>query len=138
VILHLGVIDVPYSSAGKDGEAGAQTTGDVAGFLERRYHIMQSFYTRNERPIGAMLAASYSRAARDLMAGAPPGRDPFAQGGEAIKESFADFLDKNGTGIVTAAAAAGRTSRRKGKRGPPRPSFIDTGLYQASFKAWIE
>ena len=38
MILHLGVIDMPYV------EQAGQTTGDVAESLERRYGVMGHFY----------------------------------------------------------------------------------------------
>ena len=48
--LHLGVVDIGYT-----GEQGATTTGDVAQFLEDRYHIMRSFLELNEEFIGEQL-----------------------------------------------------------------------------------
>ena len=42
-------------------------------------------------------------------------------------------------GKLLSAAIAGKLGRRvKIKPRGPRPAFIDTGLYQASFTAWIE
>lgn len=41
-------------------------------------------------------------------------------------------------GVPTKAALEGRNSRLKKKRGPRRPSFIDGGLFKASFIAWVE
>ena len=34
-------------------------------------------------------------------------------------------------------ALDGISRRFKNKKGPPRPSFIDTGTYQAAMRAWV-
>jgi len=41
-------------------------------------------------------------------------------------------------GVPTRAALMGVNSRLKKRRGKRRPSFRDTGLYQASFMAWVD
>jgi hypothetical protein len=75
-----------------------------------------------------------------------PVREPRHSPAE-IEERFKDFLslqemDKLGVpGVPTEAAKKGKSSRfkrRRSKGGAPRPSFIDTGLYQSSFKAWVD
>ena len=79
------------------------------------------------------------------MMGAPvDAGSPFAAGESQIENRFKQFLslrevEKLGIpGVPTKAALAGVSHRFKGKKGGRRPSFIDTGLYQASFKAWID
>ncbi|EJC5177426.1 DUF1353 domain-containing protein [Salmonella enterica] len=44
----------------------------------------------------------------------------------------------NGTeGVPTARALEGISKRFKNRKGEPRPSFIDTGMFQASMRAWV-
>ena len=107
--LHLGVLDVPYKQG---SNSSPETTGDVAEILENRYHPIEIFYEEHAN----------------------------------IETRFRHFLsqkemDSLGVpGVPTKAALAGVSHRFKhpyAKRAP-RPSFIDTGLYEASFRAWVE
>ncbi len=166
--LHLGVLDVPYthddSPALNKGQArnkrrnaaraafGAPefhgTTGDVAQILEDEYHVMELFY---EEVGGDQIARAFEQSAKealeDLIAGAP--RESLSltrQATEEIETAFRIFIDQKELdgivpGVPTAAALAGVNHRLKhpyAKGNPERPSFKDTGLYQASFKAWAE
>jgi hypothetical protein len=70
--------------------------------------------------------------------------DPYASAGQNIENAFRQFLslkemDKLGVpGVPTQAALEGRSKRFKSGKGPaPRPSFIDTGQYQSTFRAWV-
>lgn len=147
-ILHLGVLDVPYQQARKKRAkrtAATVTTGDVAEWLERRYGVMRTFYQQHEQEIADQLTQALVDASESMMMGAPVAGDPFGAGTSQIEDGFKQFLalqemDKLGVpGVPTAAAQAGVSSRFKKDKGRgPRPSFIDTGLYQSSFKAWIE
>jgi hypothetical protein len=149
VIIHLGVIDIPYTN-------GGITTFEVAQILEKRYGIMRFFVKQNKDKISAHVTRSLKNALVDIMQGAPLSLDPFAAAMENIQSDFRDFLDSHGMdgqkGVPTRAALTGKSSRYKrfspaaagfiqGKKknapGIPRPSFIDSGLYQATFKAWV-
>ena len=80
MLLHLGVVEIPYTNgisekvrrvaarASKGGNrasteiekmtfpaANQQTTGDVAGYLENKYHIMELFFEENRDFIGEHL-----------------------------------------------------------------------------------
>jgi hypothetical protein len=153
VILHFGVIDLPYSFKApliargkKRGKrpSGAQTTGDVAGYLENKYHVMEHFFQLHQQEIAYDLEKSLSGALDNLLMGAPPNSNPFASATDAIENRFKKFLDSREIerqgypGIPTQAALDGVTHRMKTRRGERRPSFIDTGLYQANFKAWVD
>lgn len=139
--LYLGVIDQPYAHS-SDG----QTTGDVAQILEARYHVMEVFYETNEEAITKELVESLAATLEDLYAGSPLDRDPFAAGAEKLKARFDQFItleqiaDRGVPGVPTKAALGGRSSRFKSKKNPRgrRPSFVDTGLYLASFAAWVD
>lgn len=170
--LHLGVIDIPYvvhvpdkkrrvavrtgRHAGKPvhkvtytaAPSGGETTGDVAGFLEDKYHVMEFFY----EDIGPDLIAkaiehSAAGVIENIMMGAPAeGLSLTAEAESEVEAAFRHFLDQGemdniASGVPTKAALKGVNHRLKhpySKDNKARPSFIDTGMYQASFKFWVE
>lgn len=151
-VLNLGVVDVGYT----DSE-GSVTTGDVAGWLEDRYHIMRTFLELNEGFIGQCLIDAASGAIESIAQGRPvPGlnaelntrldaRQLFGSSvNERIEERFRDFLDAGEMNRYlpptqqSQAAAQGINHRKKNPNtGQGRQAFIDTGLYQAAFRAWM-
>ena len=149
MILNLGVIDIPYSGAATERRtakvaSGTQTTGDVAGWLETKYGVMSVFAEAHEDAIVDAITDSMQGALESMMMGAPAQPDPFGSGMGRIEQEFRTFLDTaeiEGMGIEgvpTRAAIEGVSHRFKSKRAGRRPSFIDTGLYQTSFRAWID
>lgn len=134
ITLHLGVIDIPY-------EDEDTTTGDVAEFLEEKYQIMQTFFDRYGREIADMMSNDLAGGLENIMAGAPMPRDPLAESMSQVHNLFVAFLDNeemNGmTGVPTLRALEGISKRFKEKKGEPRPSFIDTGMYQAAMRSWV-
>ena len=79
----------------------------------------------------------------DMLMGAPPRTDPFAAGTSAVEQQFKSFIGAKGLdgdpGVPTLASLRGVSHRFKNRRGAPgRPSFVDTGLYLNSFKAWVD
>lgn len=153
MILHLGVVDIPYAQAPKRhqrkaGTGGTQTTGDVAGWLENRYHVMEIFAEEKGEQIAAALEGSIAGALESAFMGAANlnSFDPTGAGTSEIEDLFKTFLssreiEKLGyPGIPTQAAQDGVNHRLKHpyKKRAARPSFIDTGLYESSFKAWID
>jgi len=133
--LSLGVLDVAY----KDDQA--TTTGKVAEILEGRYHIMRSFLELNEAMIGDALA---KKMIARMSTPALGKRDMEI---DAIDERFRDFLDADEMSKLlppsqqSAAAQAGVNHRKKhpyAKANNARPAFVDTGLYQASFRAVLK
>ena len=144
--LHLGVVDLPYTRVG----GGTVTTGDVAGFLENRYHIMEIFVEQHASDIVApALEVSLAGAITNLMAGAPPTNDPFGQASSKIEDGLKQFIatgemERLGyPGVPTQASldrASGkkRSGRFKRRRATGKSvSFVDTGLYVSSAKAWF-
>ncbi len=139
--LHLGVVDIPYDYKGEEGK----TTGDVAEILEAKYGIMEFFVQKYERDIADDLAKAAQGALENLMMGAPVTDRAFAAAEDAISERFRSFLDNREMdgqvpGVATEAAKRGVNHRLRhpyAKR-QSRPSFIDTGLYQASMRTWVE
>ena len=138
------------------GDAGAaasptafKTTGDVAEILEAKYHIMEVFFEDvSGDAIGDALAHSVAGAIENLFAGAPPASiAPTAEAEGEIESAFRHYLAQEEMaalgipGVPTGAALRGVNHRRihpYAKGNAPRPSFIDTGLYMANFKAWVD
>ena len=162
--LHLGVEDIPYSWGGTSSPAKARktagarqggaakarsakpdttTTGEVAEILEAKYRVMFLFTEEYPDEIANAVANGYAGAMETVMMGGPVPADPLAGAASEIEESFKYFLSSaeiegfGVAGVPTQAALDGVNHRLKIKKGPRRPSFIDTGLYQASFKAWF-
>ena len=146
--LHIGVIDIPYADE-------AITTGEVAKILEARYGVMSAFYRSHKADIQTAIAKSLQGQVVGILNGKPLNSDPYVRACSDIDSMFKKFLslseiEKMGIeGVPTQAALDGKTSRfkagkNKGKRrgkvksGSRRPSFIDTGTYQASEKSWVE
>jgi hypothetical protein len=151
--LLLGVVDAAYSD--KDG---GKTTGDVAGYLENEYHVMRTFLEIYEDQIGDFLADAMAGEIESLAQGKPVtifGKDIDTHLGDRvisgmsvngrIEEAFRDYLDarewQGTSGQTVEAADAGVNHRKKrpySSKNTARPAFVDTGLYQASFRAWTE
>ena len=161
VILHLGINVVNYDNAptkpkkvakarkGKankprksKGEAGPPiSTGDVAEILEAHYGIFATFAERYGQNIADAFAHSAAGTLESVMMGTPV-NDPYAGATTEIEESMKLFLDleeMNGApGVPTKAALDGVNHRLKIKKGAPRPSFLDTGLFQSQLRAWVD
>lgn len=155
--LVLGVIEVPYENEGKDapkgkkrrrGEGSARgkptTTVDVANFLEEKYGVMAVFYEQYKDSIGNAVVHSLEGALEDIFLGSP-NTDPFAEAGQEIASGFREFLlsaqieELGVPGVPTQASIERRSLRFKDKvSAGPRPSFISTGTYELSMRAWIE
>lgn len=157
--LVLGVLDVAYGDAHGGGTSGAKTTGEVAELLESHYHVMETFYEARKEKIADWLAGSVANAIEAVVEHGANVMPTF-EAEQNIEHAFRTFLDANemaqmvaglteserdyflgSTGGFTGAASAGVNHRKKSphsKKNKARPAFIDTGLYQASFRAWVE
>ena len=133
--LYLGVIDVP--------EPEGNTTYGVGKILEEKYGLFSKFAESESNAIAHNLAESLAGALETLYMGQPV-QDPFIAGTEQIDQDFRHFLDIEKMaqlgvpGVPTGAALMGKSIRFKRKRGPRRPSFIDSGILQTSFKSWVK
>ena len=156
--LHLGVVELPYTNSTEfdryhhamkkalgEGYSRHMTTGDVADLLEARYHPMEHFVQLHGQEVADNMASSMAGALESLMMGAPATIDPLGTATGKIKEGFARMLESGELermgypGLPTDAALKRQSLRFKDKKNPRRrPSLIDTGLYQSSFKAWTE
>lgn len=153
--LNLGVLDIAY--AGANGKSGAQTTGDVAELLEQKYSVMETFFESRKEKISEWLAEAIADEIADLFAGKRPNSDPFMAAMQNTETEFRAFLDANemahlvaglsegeaaafGPVSFTGAGNRGVNHRKKkpyAKENKARPAFVDTGLFQASFRSWI-
>lgn len=163
MILHLGVIDLPYveappASGQRSGKRrpgphkrhakqfANKTTGDVAEILEAKYHVMEHFSEIHGEDIVDALGDSLQGAIESLLMGGPPRLDALGSATSKIEDIFKQMLSKGELdalgypGIPTKAAERGVSHRFKRAyvRRQARPSFIDTSLYQSSFKAWTD
>lgn len=155
--LHLGVVDIPYVARETPAQmrkrvrkaaprpAGQKTTGDVADILEAKYHVMEAFFTLHQDEIVKTLESSLQGSLENLLTGAPLTANPLGEGESEIKNLFSQFLtnkemDSLGyPGVPTKAALQGESQRFKRRRNNvSRPSFVDTGLYESAFRAWID
>lgn len=145
MILHLGVIELPYVGPPGGHAAGqAPTTADVARWLEKKYHVIEVFSELHRDGIVEAVTESWNGALQNLLMGAPPTIDPHGAGMSDIQNQFTKFLDSQEMdglgvpGVPTLASLMGVQTAKKKRRGAARPSFIDTGLYRSSFMSWID
>lgn len=136
--LHLGVLDVSYSEHGRP-----TTTGDVAEILEERYGVMETFAELYESQMADIVVGDLLALVEAQQHGAPPPINEISM--SKIDHLFRDYLDrgeweqKSGN-TATMAAQRGVSHRKKRPyvaKNKMRPSFIDTGTYQRSFRAWV-
>jgi hypothetical protein len=149
MILHLGITDIPYNRAQSrrsKRSAATITTGDVAEILEARYGIMAMFMKRHEHDVIADMENSIRGAVENVLVGAPINFELFNAGMQSVEGRFRRFIvegevEHSGiAGVPTQAALRGVNHRYKHpyRRRASRRSFIDTGLYVQSFKAWVD
>jgi hypothetical protein len=157
--IHFGVYDMPYSwqqqLLSKKGKplkrtktvTRATTTGEVAEILEKRYHIMEKFFERFEdKIIGATLDA-LDNSLDDYLATGHLNMQPAKAAESGIQRMFKDFISLRGAervgipGTPTLAALKGvnhRLAHPYAKANPRRPSFRDTGFYEATFGVEVD
>jgi hypothetical protein len=121
-----------------------QSTGDVAEILEGKYHIMETFYHRYKPEIVKLAESALEGQLENLITGGPTTGLHYGEATSSVENAFRNFLDRRemdgNPGVPTLAALRGVSHRFKhpyAKRAE-RPSFVDTGLYQASFVAEIK
>lgn len=152
MILHLGVIDVP--------EPEGNTTYGVATALEEKYELFSVFAKVYEPKIVNSLTESMAGALETMLQGGSV-KNPYSDATSEIDGYFKHFLSSQEAeqqgipGTPTKAALEGRSIRFKGRLtakgyvkgkragivrtvGVRRPSFIDSGVLQASFKSWVD
>jgi hypothetical protein len=132
-------------SAAQAAYGQGKTTTQVAKELEERYGIVDKFFELEEDSIIHLLIESVANATEAVMSEQPLSALISAQDIKKIEDKFKQNLsDRKYDGVIpkvpTLASLRGVSHLRQDPNAqrPSRPSFIDTGLYRASFKAWVE
>jgi hypothetical protein len=163
ITLHLGFVSTPYMSdtiaapmrSARTEEARKKrrsfkktmTAEKVSGILESSYNIVNQFSEKYGEEIGEIIRDGVELSIIDILPGGDREYKPISNRmiqymkpkTREIEKLFREFLDNEeaeGSGIPTKAAMLG--VRRGRKRGGRRPSFVDTGIYRASFRAWAD
>jgi hypothetical protein len=122
-----------------------KTTGVVAKDLEKRYGLMGAFWEMEQDYVMTLIEKSIGQSIEEMVASGE--RNPLISQDvlDKIETRFKRNLstrryDGQLNGVPTLAAQRGVSHlvRHPYAKRAPRPSFIDTGMYQASFKAWLE
>jgi len=132
----------PRVREGAGVQSGEQSTGDVATWLENKYHVFEVFYELHKDEIHELIASGYEEELNALLSGratANVNYVPMQQSMDEIYRMFQIFIDTKEMdalgipGVPTEASLLGVNHALKIKRGPVRPSFKDTGLYRNAF-----
>ena len=133
MILHLGVVEIPYADSD-------QETGDVAEILESKFHVMQIFADQNSDKIAEFIEDGVAGALENILAGAPSSLDVFGSSMSNIEDRFNEFIDNEEHGIQTKAKSApkaGARKKRQYRQVTHKTTFVDSGLYRNNFRAWV-
>lgn len=133
-------------SASQQAYGAGKTTKQVANELENKYGIVEKFYAMEEERIADLVEDTYGEAIEKALMMRPVSkvRIPSAAT-EKIEARFRSNLNAHRYdgvihGVPTLAAQRGVNhllQQPYAKRGS-RPSFVDTGMYSRSFRAWVE
>ena len=123
-----------------------KTTTDVQKELEDRYKIVETFFEMNEDYIVGLVEDMLSEDIETVMSSEEPSTEGLSfKETDKIETRFRRALSSeefNGVipGVPTRTARQGVSHLRRHPYAArsARPSFIDTGLYQRSFRAWVE
>jgi hypothetical protein len=120
-----------------------KTVGQVAEELEKKYGVVETFYNLEENYIVDSFEGAYINGMELGMGGGSWDViwDPSITLGSKFRRSLSSKrFDGLIRGVPTRASIKGVSHLRADpfKASSPRPSFIDTSLYQRSFKAWTE
>ncbi|CAI3958047.1 unnamed protein product [Commensalibacter communis] len=144
--INLGVINFSYS------DGAHQTTGNVAGILEKKYEILTNFVQAHEDEIAKLLTTAMENVVKEHIQTGKVNKSSFNTAFSKIGNEMKRFLstqevEKMGiAGVPTKAASDGVSHRFKRKRKgvargktryrARRPSFIDTGQMESSYIVW--
>lgn len=146
--LVLGVEEKTYTD--NSGTPKVTTTFNVAKILEKRYHVMQTFFDLRKGQIAEALADDMAGRLEDLFAGGKSKTRKGYRAEQKIETQFRAFIYSNQmqrialalTGApISAAAVSGVNKRKKhpyAQKNRARPAFVDTTTYVTSFRAQIK
>jgi len=123
-----------------------ETTTSVAARLEADYEVVETFYEQpniQDYIVNLLEDALYDITEVVMDTDQPPIVPIPIKNINKIEDRFRRALARKeikGPGIPTGTAEAGVSHLYTDpyKKRAPRPSFIDTGMYQQSFRAWVE
>jgi hypothetical protein len=119
-----------------------KTTGQIATELEKKYKIVETFYGLEEDHIVDNFEGVFVDGLKSGMSGGAWDVvwNPVPLEGKFRRSLSGRRFDGLIRGVPTLAAQKGVSHlfRNPYAQRAPRPSFIDTSLYQRSFKAWME
>lgn len=123
-----------------------KTTKEVAEELEAKYSIVETFYELEEDSITDLLEDAFADDIEEIMIGGTPTKTGISdKATDKIEQKFRRNLanqryDGVISGVPTIASLRGVSHLKQHPYAQRslRPSFIDTGLYQRSFRVWIE
>jgi hypothetical protein len=164
--IHMGFVNTPYNkeSMARPATAAKQeaarqrkrnfsktmTAEKVSNILEGKYGIVDTFAAIHEHDIRALFHDQFREVATKIIeerggqtySSIKRLMNPATKEVEKLFKSFLDNEEMNGmvSGVPTQAAMRGVRHGRgsKTRRGIQRPSFIDTGIYRASFRCWVD
>ncbi len=141
--IYLGVIDFPYDYSSNN------TTGKIATILENKYGILQKFIERYQNDAVIYLKTALVNFIQDTINHQEASDNSFQTAFSQIEHEMKKFLSSQEVervgmpNVPTQAALKGISHRFKRNRkikqkmnGQRRPSFIDTGLMESSYKVW--
>lgn len=149
--LKLGVIEVP--------EPGGITSYGLGKILEDKYSLFSSYVEMHHKDIENELCEALAGAFETFQKTGHVAKKPFDAAGQKLSLGLKKFIYEEElagkvAGVPTKAALEGLSTRtmngktpkkvragqkfKKVKTGVRRPSFIDTGIFEASTKVWIE
>jgi hypothetical protein len=117
------------------------TAEKVSGYLEAKYNVVETFTHIHEPDILGLMDGAIRNAAIEALSK----RTKFSSERmvqymkpktSQIEKMFRSYLDNDETGASVEVASRGKRTGRKSKS--PRQPFIDTGIYRASFRAWVD
>jgi hypothetical protein len=120
-----------------------KTSGEVAAEIEKKYSLVEVFYGLEEDFVIQNFEESYANSLDLGMWGQSwdVAWDPSPLEGKFRRSLSQRRFDGIIKGVPTKASLAGVSHLRRDpfkKGASQRPSFINTGLYQRSFRAWTE
>jgi len=166
IALHFGFINTPYTRETiarpftsaklkekgklKRGSSKNMTALKVADILEAKYNVVETFHAIHEEEIKNVMHEGFKEVAERMIserggqtrASLKNLMKPATKQIENMFRQFLDHEEMNGMieGVPTDAAKGGKL-RGRGKitrRGIQRASFVNTGIYKASFRAWVK
>jgi hypothetical protein len=156
--LHMGFLNTPYTDEARQAPARfaksverlkrrrsfsrTMTAEKVSKILEGKYNIVETFNEIYEDDINALIHEGFKEVAEhvimnkggDTRAKMKNLMKPYTNQVQRMFKAFIDDEEMNNMvpGVPTKVSIKGRRGRR------PGPSFLRTGIYKASFRAWVE